>query len=94
MFLIISPIVINVPSRDLLSVETMHAIVQWLANLNNIIKKNMTSMFVNKKHRYLYQKCLILCSKILLNVPLAFHFHICKWCLVYMIQEAYRALQL
>ena len=28
----------------------MHAIVQWLENLN--IKRNMTSMFVNKKHRY------------------------------------------
>ena len=45
-----SPIVINVPTRGLLAVETMHAIVQWLANLN--IKRNMTSMFVNKKHRY------------------------------------------
>ena len=36
--------------RGLLAVETMHAIVQWLENLN--IKRNMTSMFVNKKHRY------------------------------------------
>ena len=34
----------------LLAVETMHAIVQWLPFLN--IKRNMTSMFVNKKHRY------------------------------------------
>ena len=50
MFLVTSPIVINVPTRGLLAVETMHAIVQWLANLN--IKRNMTSMFVNKKHRY------------------------------------------
>ena len=29
----------------------MHAIVQWLANLK--IKRNMTPMFVNKKHRYM-----------------------------------------
>ena len=50
MFLVTSPIVIDVPIRGLLAVETMHAIVQWLANLN--IKINMTSMFVNKKHRY------------------------------------------
>ena len=56
MFLVTSPIVINVPTRGLLAVETMHAIVRWLANLN--IKRNMTSMFVNKKHRY--------------NVPLEF----------------------
>ena len=50
MFLVTSPIVINVPTRGLLAVETMHAIVRWLANLN--IKRNMMSMFVNKKHRY------------------------------------------
>ena len=50
MFLVTSPIVINVPTRGLLAVETMHAIVQWLENLN--IKRNMTSMVVNKKHRY------------------------------------------
>ena len=50
MFLVTSPIVINVPTRGLLAVETMQAIVRWLANLN--IKRNMTSMFVNKKHRY------------------------------------------
>ena len=49
-FLVTSPIVINVPTRGLLAVETMHAIVRWLTNLN--IKRNMTSMFVNKKHRY------------------------------------------
>ena len=54
MFLVTSPIVINVPTRGLLAVETMHAIVRWLANLN--IKRNMTSMFVNKKHRY-YDDC-------------------------------------
>ena len=40
----------NVPTRGLLAVETMHAIVQWLENLN--VKGNMTSMFVSKKHRY------------------------------------------
>ena len=50
MFLVTSPIVINVPTRGLLAIETMHAIVQCLENLN--IKRNMTSMFVNKKHRY------------------------------------------
>ena len=64
----------------------------------------------------LYQKCLILCSKILLNVlhrmsllvwlpwqhtgfqtsPMhfwphsAFHFDICKWCLICLIQQAYK----
>ena len=50
MFLVTSPIVINVPTRGLLAVETMHAIVRWLANFN--IKRNMTSVLVNKKHRY------------------------------------------
>ena len=50
MFLVTSPIIVNVPTRGLLAVKTMHAIVQLLANLN--IKRNMTSMFVNKKHRY------------------------------------------
>ena len=50
MFLVTSSIVINVPIRGLLAVETVHAIVQWLANLN--IKKNMMSIFVNKKHCY------------------------------------------
>ena len=50
MFLVTSPTVINVPTRGLLVIETMDAIVRWLANLN--IKSNMTSMFVNKKHRY------------------------------------------
>ena len=51
MFLVTSPIVINVPTRGLLAVETIHAIVQWLEKLN--IKRNMTSMFVNKKYRYM-----------------------------------------
>ena len=50
MFLVTWPVVINVPTRGLLAVETKHAIAQWLANLN--IKRNMMSMFVNKKHRY------------------------------------------
>ena len=50
MFLVTSPTVINVPTRGLFAVETTHAIVQWLENLN--IKRNMTSMFVTKKHRY------------------------------------------
>ena len=50
MFLVTSPIVINVPTRGLLAVETMHATVRRLANLN--IKRNITSLFVNKKHRY------------------------------------------
>ena len=41
---------LNVLTRGLFAGETMHAIVQRLENLN--IKRNMTSMFVNKKHRY------------------------------------------
>ena len=53
-----SPIVINVPIRGLLAVETMHAVVQWLAKLN--IKRNMTSKFVNKKHRYSFGQVLFL----------------------------------
>ena len=61
MFLVTSPIVINVPTRGLLAVETMHAIVRWLANLN--IKRNMTSMFVNKKHRYISRQVHSKCSK-------------------------------
>ena len=39
MFLVTSPIVISVPTRGLLAVETMHAIVQWLENLNQYQKK-------------------------------------------------------
>ena len=57
MFLVRSPIVIYVPTRGLLAVEIMHAIVQWLANLN--IKRIMTSMFVNKKHFYLLESHLL-----------------------------------
>ena len=34
MFLVTSPVVLIVPTRGLLAVETMHAIVQWLVNLN------------------------------------------------------------
>ena len=41
-----SPIVINVPTRVLLAGETKGSLVWWLANLN--IKRNLTSMFVNK----------------------------------------------
>ena len=50
MFFVTSPIVINVPTRGLLAVKTMHAIVQWLANLNikrcdvNVCKQE-TSLF-------------------------------------------------
>ena len=51
MFLLTPPIVINVPTRGLMAVETMKAIVQRLENLN--IKRNVTSMFVNKKHCYM-----------------------------------------
>ena len=51
MFLLTPPIVINVPTRGLMAVETMHAIGQRLENLNT--KRNVTSMFVNKKHRYM-----------------------------------------
>ena len=40
----------HAPTRGLLAVETMHAIVHWLENLN--IKRIMTSMFVNKIYRY------------------------------------------
>ena len=49
MFLVTSPIVINVPTRGLLAVETMYANVQWLANLN--IKRN-----VCKQETSLYEK--------------------------------------
>ena len=65
MSLVTSPVAINVPIRDLLAVETMHAIVQWLANLN--IKRNMTSMFVNKKHRYYSLNCSLLGLKTITN---------------------------
>ena len=49
MFLVTSPIVVNMPTRTQLAVETMTSFVPWLANLN--IKGNVTSMFVNKKYR-------------------------------------------
>ena len=51
--------VISESLTGLLAVETMHAIVQWLANLN--IKRNMTSTFVNKKHRYCPALCFFTC---------------------------------
>ena len=51
MFLVTSPIVINMPTRTQLAVGTMISFVPWLANLN--IKRNVTSMFVNKKYRYM-----------------------------------------
>ena len=41
-----SPIVIYVPTRALLVSKTKGSFVRWLANLN--IKRNLTSMFVNK----------------------------------------------
>ena len=46
MFLVTSPIVINVPTRGSLAVETMHAIVQWLENLNikRLVCKQETSL--------------------------------------------------
>ena len=48
MFLVTSPIVINAPTRGLLAVETMHAIVQWLENLNikRLVCKQETSLYV------------------------------------------------
>ena len=41
-----SPIVIYVPTRASLVGEIKDYFVRWLANLN--IKRNLTSMFVNK----------------------------------------------
>ena len=41
-----SPIGIYVPTRVLLDAETKNSFEQWLANLN--IKRNLTSMFVNR----------------------------------------------
>ena len=83
MFLVTSSFVINVPTRGLLAVESMHAIVQWLANLN--IKRNMTSMFVNKKHRYkhsrnfqhshLYFQMPELCSVEFVDIYMALYCH-------------------
>ena len=72
MFLVTSPTVINVPTRGLLAVETMHAIVQWLENFH--IKRNMTSMFINKKHRY-YLK---VCTKLWKFRSCIYIFHLCS----------------
>ena len=47
MFLVTSPIVINVPTRGLLAVETMHAIVQWLAKKYDVnVCKQETSLLL------------------------------------------------
>ena len=53
MFLVTSRIVNNMPTRTKLAVETITSFVPWLENLN--IKRNVTSMFVNKKYRYYMQ---------------------------------------
>ena len=63
MSLVMSPIVITVPTRGLLAVETMHAIVQWLENLN---RRNMMSMFVNKKNCYVKYNYILLLFILLL----------------------------
>ena len=47
-----SPIVINVPTRALLADETKGSFLLWLAKLN--IKRNLTSMFVNKYLPYIH----------------------------------------
>ena len=46
MFLVTSPIVINMPTTTSLAAETMTSFLPWLANLN--VKRKVTSMFVNK----------------------------------------------
>ena len=46
-----SPIDINVPTRALSDTETKGSFVPWLENLN--IKRNLTSMFVNRYLRYM-----------------------------------------
>ena len=85
-FLVTSPIVINVPTRGLLAVETMHAIVQWLENLN--IKRNMTSMFVNKKHHYMLHYFLLFYSVLhctdgkRIPLPLCDPFHVPNICYI------------
>ena len=66
MFLITSSIVINVPTRGLLAVETMYAIVQWLENLN--IKRNMMSIFVNKKHSIAIQGSCVISQAVVVNI--------------------------
>ena len=45
-----SPIVIDVPTRDLLLIVTKGSFVLWWANLNN--KTNCSSMFVNSEYCY------------------------------------------
>ena len=52
MFLVTSPIVINVPTRGLLAVETMHAIVRWLVKFEyqkkydvNVCKQETSLLF-------------------------------------------------
>ena len=57
MFLVTSPTVINVPTRGLLFVETMQAIVQWLANVN--IKRNLTSIFVTRNIAITHKTCVV-----------------------------------
>ena len=51
-----SPIDINVPTRALLDAETKGSFVRWFANLN--IKRNLTSMFVNRYLPYTKSLCL------------------------------------
>ena len=46
-----SPIVINVPTRALLTGETKRSFFWCMANLN--IKRKLTSMFVNKYPPYI-----------------------------------------
>ena len=60
-----SPIDINVPTRTLLDAETKGSFIRWLANLN--IKRNLTSMFVN---RYLPYKFSMRTSGPLVTCPL------------------------
>ena len=45
-----SPIVINIPTRDLLLIVSKGFFVLWWANLNN--KTNCSSMFVNSEYCY------------------------------------------
>ena len=49
-FLVTSLIVIEMQTISYLAVETISSFVPWLANFN--IKRNVTSMFVDKKYRY------------------------------------------
>ena len=44
-----SPVVINVPTRGLLAVETKDSFVLWLAKL-----ENQLDLFVNSEYRYIY----------------------------------------